>query len=125
MATRKKKVSKPRRARWKPKKRGEPNKLEQRHRDTVIEAGIRSGEYVEAFYECLTFAIQHDDQRISYTPDWVILRTDGEIECHEVKGGVWRGDSRIRFKLAAGKYPWLTWKSYLYSGSRPPKVEVL
>lgn len=123
VATRRSKKIK--KARWKPKKRGEPNKLEQRHRDTVIADGIKSGEYVDCLYEAVSFSISHNEERIVYTPDWLILRADGEIEIHEVKGAIYRGDSRVRLRLAASRYYWINWKAYVYSGSKPPEVEVL
>lgn len=114
-----------RKARWKPKVRGVPNKLEQRHRDTVIADGIKRGEYVDCLYEALSFSISHDETRIVYTPDFVILRADGELEVHEIKGHLYRGDSRVRLRLAASRYYWLTWKAYVYTGNKPPKIEVL
>jgi len=40
-----------------------------------------------------------------YTPDFVVLTGDGFIECHEVKGGLWRDDARTKIKVAAGMYP--------------------
>ena len=113
------------RARWKAKKRGERNKLEQRHYDEQIKPLLDSGEYIESFYEAVSFAIQHGDERIIYTPDYFNLRKDGTIAIDECKGGIWRGDSRIRLKLAAGKFPFFDWRAFMYRGKQPPKVEVL
>lgn len=39
-----------------------------------------------------------------YTPDFVVMKTDGQIECHEVKG-FWTDDARVKIKVAAGQYP--------------------
>lgn len=39
-----------------------------------------------------------------YTPDFAVLRPDGQLEMHEVKG-FWRDDARVKIKVAAEQYP--------------------
>jgi hypothetical protein len=39
-----------------------------------------------------------------YHPDFLIQRTDGLLELHEVKG-FWRDDARVKVKIAAEMYP--------------------
>lgn len=39
-----------------------------------------------------------------YTPDFAVMRHDGQIECHEVKGH-WQDDARVKIKVAAEMYP--------------------
>lgn len=39
-----------------------------------------------------------------YSPDFLVLRADGSLECHEVKG-FWQGDARVKIKVAADLYP--------------------
>ena len=39
-----------------------------------------------------------------YTPDFLVLNSDGMLECHEVKG-FWRDDARVKIKVAAQKFP--------------------
>lgn len=39
-----------------------------------------------------------------YTPDFAVMRSTGEIECHEVKG-FWADDARVKIKVAADAYP--------------------
>lgn len=39
-----------------------------------------------------------------YSPDFLVLRADGAIECHEVKGH-WEDDARVKIKVAASIYP--------------------
>lgn len=39
-----------------------------------------------------------------YTPDFAVMRADGQIECHEVKG-FWTDDARVKIKVAADQYP--------------------
>lgn len=39
-----------------------------------------------------------------YTPDFAVMLTTGEMECHEVKG-FWQDDARVKIKIAAEMYP--------------------
>lgn len=39
-----------------------------------------------------------------YTPDFMVLRSDGTLEAHEVKG-YWMDDARVKIKVAADMYP--------------------
>lgn len=39
-----------------------------------------------------------------YTPDFMVLRADGALECHEVKG-FWQDDARVKIKVAAALFP--------------------
>lgn len=39
-----------------------------------------------------------------YTPDFAVMRDDGVIECHEVKG-FWQDDAKVKIKVAADAYP--------------------
>jgi hypothetical protein len=39
-----------------------------------------------------------------FCPDFAVLRKDGTLECHEVKG-FWREAARLRIKAAAELYP--------------------
>ncbi len=39
-----------------------------------------------------------------YTPDYAVMLSSGEIECHEVKG-FWQDDARAKIKIAADLYP--------------------
>lgn len=42
-----------------------------------------------------------------YTPDFVVMRSDGIMEIHEVKGAkaIFRDDARVKIKVAASQYP--------------------
>ena len=44
--------------------------------------------------------------RCSYTPDFMVVRPDGTLEFHEVKG-FWRDDARVKIKTAADKFPFV------------------
>lgn len=39
-----------------------------------------------------------------YTPDYCVMRSDGTMEMHEVKG-FWQDDARVKIKVAADMYP--------------------
>ena len=39
-----------------------------------------------------------------YTPDFLVILADGEVQFHEVKG-FWRDDARVKIKIAAEQLP--------------------
>lgn len=39
-----------------------------------------------------------------YTPDFAVMRADGALQMHEVKG-YWQDDARAKIKIAADLYP--------------------
>ena len=39
-----------------------------------------------------------------YSPDFAVMRSDGQMEMHEVKG-MWTDDARVKIKVAADAYP--------------------
>jgi hypothetical protein len=39
-----------------------------------------------------------------YSPDFVVMGRDRELQMHEVKG-FWRDDARVKVKVAADQYP--------------------
>lgn len=39
-----------------------------------------------------------------YTPDFAVMRSDGQLEMREVKG-YWQDDARVKIKVAADSYP--------------------
>jgi len=39
-----------------------------------------------------------------YTPDFLVMNRDSELEIHEVKGH-WEDDARVKIKVAADKFP--------------------
>ena len=39
-----------------------------------------------------------------YSPDFFVMRRDGALEAHEVKG-FWEDDARVKIKVAASLYP--------------------
>jgi hypothetical protein len=41
-----------------------------------------------------------------YTPDFLVVLADGEVQFHEVKG-FWRDDARVKIKVAAEQFPFV------------------
>jgi hypothetical protein len=39
------------------------------------------------------------------TLDFAVMLTDGSFEMHEVKGGFWEDDARVKIKVAAEMFP--------------------
>lgn len=52
-------------------------------------------------FEALTLKIA-DDCR--YTPDFIVMHANGELQIHEVKG-YWMDDALVKIKAAAEKFP--------------------
>ena len=79
---------------------GQMNKTEQRYA-MHLEVRKRAGEIVKFGYESIKLILAPNT---SYTPDFYVVCADGSMEFHEVKG-FWEDDSRVKFKVAADKYP--------------------
>lgn len=62
-----------------------------------------SGEIVWWAFEGITLKLCEGSR---YTPDFFVMRPDGTLECHEVKGR-WIGDAKTKIKVAAEKFPFL------------------
>lgn len=52
-------------------------------------------------FEAVTLKLAN---RLAYTPDFLVMRTDGTLEVHECKG-FWRDDALVKIKAAAEKFP--------------------
>jgi len=39
-----------------------------------------------------------------YTPDFMVMKPDGQLEAHEVKG-FWQDDAKVKIKVASDMYP--------------------
>lgn len=81
-------------------KPGQQNKTEAAYGQT-LEARRQAGEIAWYRFEGLKLRLADNT---FYTPDFAVMRTDGQIECHEVKG-VWVDDARVKIKVAAEMYP--------------------
>lgn len=43
-------------------------------------------------------------EKTFFTPDFLVMTSDGTLEIHEVKGH-WEDDARVKIKVAADKFP--------------------
>ncbi|MCP4700157.1 MAG: DUF1064 domain-containing protein [Gammaproteobacteria bacterium] len=60
-----------------------------------------SGEVLWYDFEGMKFRLA---DKTFYTPDFIVMLANGEMEAHEVKG-FWRDDARVKIKVAASMYP--------------------
>ncbi len=58
-------------------------------------------------YEGITLRI---GDNCTYTPDFYVQLLNGEIEFHEIKGGYFRDDARVKFKTSQTIFPEFTFK---------------
>lgn len=85
---------------------GKMNKLEVAYGEQLFAWKV-CGEIVWYEFEAITFVLTHGGGGVKgqrYTPDFVVMRPNGMIECHEVKG--FRDEKNInKLKVAAAKFP--------------------
>lgn len=79
---------------------GERNKTEAAY-ESMLESKRIAGEVLWYKFEGLKLRLADNTH---YTPDFFVMRSDGQLEAHEVKG-FWRDDSRAKIKIAADIYP--------------------
>jgi hypothetical protein len=76
------------------------NKTEQKYA-FELETRRTAGEIEWYAFEAITLKLAADTR---YTPDFVVMRHDAEMEFHEVKGH-WEDDAKVKIKVAAEKFP--------------------
>ncbi|TYK72126.1 DUF1064 domain-containing protein [Comamonas sp. Z1] len=81
-------------------KAGEMNGTEQAYHDHLTQRQ-HAGEIAWFKFEGMTFKLA-DDTR--YTPDFMVMLADGQLQAHEVKG-YWTDDARVKTKVAASLFP--------------------
>lgn len=62
----------------------------------------RAGEIFDYRFEQVKFALANNTK---YTPDFLVINKDREVEIHEVKG-FWTDDARVKIKVAQRQNPW-------------------
>ncbi len=70
----------------------------------MIHADWQTGKVSWWGYETVTLKLGPDCR---YTPDFMLMMPNGQIEFHEVKGGFIRDDSKVKLKVAAEKFPFV------------------
>jgi hypothetical protein len=79
---------------------GTMNKLENQYGDELALLG-RAGKIVSWSFEAVTLKLAPDTR---YTPDFMVVNADSEIEFHEVKGFM-EDDAWVKLKVAAERFP--------------------
>lgn len=81
-------------------KSGVMNKTEEKYSLYLSEL-LHAGTILWYKFEGMTFKLA-DNTR--YTPDFMVMLANNELEAHEVKG-FWQGDARVKIKVAAAQFP--------------------
>lgn len=81
-------------------KAGEMNRYESDY-SALLETRKQNGEITAYFFERYKLKLGNN---CYYTPDFMVVRADGVLEFHEVKG-YWEEDARVKIKAAADMYP--------------------
>lgn len=79
---------------------GHMNKLETSYAFTLEERKTR-GDILWWAFEAVKLRLA---DKTFYTPDFFVMNSQFELECHETKG-FWEDDARVKIKVAAEKFP--------------------
>ena len=82
-------------------KTGQKNKTEQAYELEVLKPAMQDGSV--SWYRFEGVKLRLADNTF-YTLDYCVMRSDGTMEMHEVKG-FWQDDARVKIKVAADMYP--------------------
>lgn len=94
---------------------GQMTRLEQEY-DSRLRALLRLGQIAWVGYESITLRLPGGSR---YTPDFIVVTSAGQLECHEVKPGTrrdgkerpWlREDAALKLKAAAAEYWWIVFR---------------
>lgn len=77
----------------------------ERDYEAVLRGRVACGELAAYWYEGIRLNLA-PKLACNYTPDFLVQRADGVLECHEVKGR-WEEDARVKIKVAADRYPFV------------------
>lgn len=88
-------------------KPGHMNTYEREYSQVFLDVLKAAGEITDYWFERFTLKLA-DDCR--YTPDFLVQLADGTLECHEVKGGFFEEDAKVKLKVAAEMFSIFTFK---------------
>ena len=98
-------VPKGRKQAWgKRKSPGEMNRLEAEYA-ALLEARKREGTVLWYRYEAAKFRLTDTDAMTTYSPDFLVQLSTGELVVVEVKGGWFPEHNRLKLKLLVDQYP--------------------
>lgn len=77
-----------------------------------LEGEKQAGKIVDFWFESLKLKVA--DGACWYLPDFMILRPNGELELHEVKGSprIFADDAKVKCKSVATQYPFALFVVY-------------
>ena len=80
-----------------------PSAMNRWERDYALglEAKKRAGQVRDYWYEGVTLKLGPD---LRYTPDFLVIAGDGEVQLHEIKGHR-RDDAMVKLRACLDKYP--------------------
>ncbi|AOA59860.1 hypothetical protein [Acinetobacter larvae] len=81
-------------------KQGVMNQTERKYAGHLESLKI-AGEILYYAFDSMKFRLA---DKTFYSPDFIVLRSSGELEAHEVKGH-WEDDARVKIKVAASMHP--------------------
>lgn len=81
-------------------KQGVMNKTEQKYAHHLETQKI-NGEIQYYAFDSIKFRLAN---KTFYSPDFIVLKANGQLEAHEVKGH-WEDDARVKIKVAASMHP--------------------
>ncbi|NLX57303.1 MAG: DUF1064 domain-containing protein [Planctomycetaceae bacterium] len=97
------------------------NRTEARFAERLLSlkaAGEILGYHYEAVKLCITPGLPGKRQATYYTPDFLVLRADLELELIDVKGSAgWEDTARVKIKAAADRFPEFHWVGYTLTRS--------
>lgn len=81
-------------------KSGQMNSTEKDYAN-YLELLKRTGEIVYYSFDSVNLRLA---DKTFYKPDFLVMKSDGQLEIHEVKG-FWTDDAKVKIKVAADKFP--------------------
>ena len=73
-----------------------------------LEVLKRAGEIHDWRFAAVTLVLGPDCR---YTPDFLVVENSGLVAFHEIKG-FWRDDAKVKIRLAAKLFPWMTFTAF-------------
>lgn len=97
---------------------GEMNMTEAAYEAQQLRPRLLAGEVVAVLFESVKLRLA---DKTFYEPDFFVIRSDGGVEVHEVKGH-WEDDARVKWKVCAEKFWWWAFFAATRQGRREPWV---
>lgn len=97
-------------------KTGQMNQTESRY-SLFLESEKQAGRIAGFWFEALKLRIA--DKACWYTPDFLVLRPNGDLELHEVKGSpaIFTDDAKVKVKVVSTNYPFKIFVAFPKKGS--------